>query len=103
MTVKITKEGDTAILSFKDLKSRQLDLTNVKQIQNRVAQIASRNIRLDFHNVDYIDSSIIGFIVETFNAIRNKNGCFKIIRVNKNIFEILEMTNLTKFLEIERA
>lgn len=103
MTVKITRQGDTAIISFKDLKSRQLDLTNVKQIQNRVKQISSGNILLDFHNIDYIDSSIIGFIVETFNSIRNRNGSFKITRVNKNIFEILEMTNLTKFLEIERA
>ncbi|MDD5066320.1 MAG: STAS domain-containing protein [bacterium] len=103
MTIKLIKKEDTTTIQFKDLKSRQLDLTNIKTIQNKVKGITSRNILLDFHNVDYIDSSIIGFIVETFNIFRNNGGQFKIIRVNKNIFEILEMTNLTKFLEIERT
>ena len=77
----------------------------MKKIKTKFKTILSGknfNIVLDFYNIEYIDSSIIGCIVDFFNELRNNKGSLKLINVGKNIFEILEMTNLTRFLDISQ-
>ncbi len=103
MNVKINHENNTDNILFKDLKSKQLDLTSVKFLRNKFKNIVLKNIALDFYNIEYIDSAIVGFIVELFNEIKNHNGEFKIIPVHPTVYEILEMTHLTKYIKIERV
>ncbi|MBU1076150.1 MAG: STAS domain-containing protein [Spirochaetes bacterium] len=105
MKVKFKNEGSNIIVSFEDLINRQLDLSHVTDLRNRFKSTLAKKskiITLDFGAVDYIDSAIIGFIVDSFNLIRNNEGELKIINVNRNVFEIFEMINLTKFLDIRK-
>lgn len=105
MKIQQKKEGNSLLIKFSDLNDGQLDLTNIKLLRGKFKNILSgdnKNIILDFNTVEYIDSSVIGFIVDTYNEIRNKNGTVKLINIDKNIYETLEMINLVRFLDIER-
>ncbi len=103
MNIKVTHEDNNSIVSFVDLKSKQLDLSTIKTLRNKFKNLSLKNIIIDFHNIEYIDSAVIGFIVELFNEIRNNSGKFSIKNVNITVYEILEMTNLTKFIKIDRT
>ncbi len=105
MKIQQKKEGNSLLIKFSDLNDGQLDLTNIKLLRKKFKNILSgdeKNLILDFNTVEYIDSSVIGFIVDTYNVIRNKNGTVKLINIDKNIYETLEMINLVRFLDIER-
>lgn len=96
--------GISLLLKFTELKNGQLDMSNIKFLRKEFKEISLKkenNIILDFNNVEFIDSSVIGFIVDTYNNIRNKNGTMKLINIDKNIFEIFEMLNLSRFLDIK--
>ncbi len=105
--MKIQKKinNNKLLLKFTDLNDGQLDLTNVAILRKLFKKILLKdenNLILDFDNVEYIDSSIIGFIVDTYNDLRNKNRTMKLINIDNNIFETLEMINLIRFLDITR-
>lgn len=106
MIIKAKEEDNVTIISFSKLRNGQLDLSNtegLKKAFNKITTADSRkNVILNFQDIQYIDSSIIGCIVDLFNDIRNKGGALKLVNVSKNIFEILEMTNLSRFLDISR-
>lgn len=105
MKIKQKKEGKDLVVTFDDLANNQLDLTSVTKLRKKFKMILGENFQhliINFEYVDYIDSAIIGFIVDIFNTIRNKKAGLKMINVNKNVYEILELINLTKFLEITK-
>ena len=105
MKVRYKNEKSQMIVMFEDLVNRQLDLSHVTELRKRFHAILAKRsdkVTIDFSTVDYIDSAIIGFIVDTFNLIRNKKGELSIINVNRNVYEIFEMINLTKFLDIKK-
>ncbi len=105
MKIQQKKQGNYLIIKFTNLKAGQLDLSNINLLRNRFKNISFKNVYniiLDFDEVEYMDSSIIGFIVDTYNDIRNNNGTMKLKNINKNIYEIFEMINLSRFLDIER-
>jgi len=104
MKIQQKKEGNSLIIKFTSLNNGQLDLSNISQLKswfNNIDLDNVFNIILDFDEVEYMDSFIICFIVDTFNDIRNKNRTMKLINISKNIYEIFEMINLSKFLDIK--
>lgn len=105
MKITYKKNGNSLIISFEDLINKQLDLSNVTELRKKFKRVLlnkAKSYIMDFNTVDYVDSAVIGFIVDSFNTIRNKNSELKIINVNRNVYEIFEMINLTKFLEIKK-
>ncbi len=105
MKIQQKKEGDHLLIKFTNLKAGQLDLSNITLLRSRFKNISLKNVYnivLDFNEVEYMDSSIIGLVVDTYNDIRSNNGTMKLINIDKNIYEVFEMINLSKFLDIER-
>ncbi len=103
MRIKEQKKNDFTIITITEVKNGQLDISNIKQLRqrfNRVVEKGKRKIAIDLKQVKYIDSSTIGFFVDAFNLLRNSNGNFALLNVDEKIIEILDMTNLTKFLPI---
>lgn len=96
------KEGFTIIL-ITGIDNGQLDISNLKQLKQKFFRLVEKKIdkiAINLKDVKYIDSSTVGFFVDAFNVLRNSNGKFALLNVDKKIIEILDMTNLTKFLPI---
>ena len=105
MKLKQKKDGNNLIINFEELNNKQLDLSHITELRTKFKKIIIKDVDkfiLDFITVDYIDSAVIGFIVDMFNTIRADKKNFQLINVNRNVFEILDMINLTKFLDIRK-
>jgi len=58
---------------------------------------------IDFKNLDFIDSSGIGFIIGRYKVIRKRNGVIEIINAGKKVRKILDMSGIGKIIDIKTA
>jgi len=87
--VKIDGELDLSVASnFRSELDRNLD---IKQ---------ARHLILDFSNVDFIDSSGLGVILGRYKRLAEVGGSVQICGVNDQIGKILELSGLSRIMEI---
>ena len=65
-----------------------------------VAAAAVRDIILNLHEVDYIDSTGLGALVVCFTMLRKLGGRLKLENLNRRNIELLVFTKLTTVFEI---
>lgn len=53
---------------------------------------------LDMSKLDYIDSAGIYALLQCYTRVKEKKGYLKLLKVNKNILEILSSIGVTKIL-----
>ena len=100
MKIETLRKGKYLILSPLNVSKGQLDLTNIKMLKTRLEAVLpaeEQHVLLDMEKITYIDSSVIGYLVDLLNRFRTKTGSFGMIAINPKIQNILELANLTKF------
>jgi len=106
MKIALKRHNDFLIIKILELSNRQLDLTNLKTLKKKLLDSIPKNekhIILDLENISYIDSSVIGLFVDLFNNYRNNQGSFGLLHINDKVYKILELVNLTKFIQIYKS
>ena len=58
-------------------------------------------ILLNLASVRHIDSAGVGELMSCFTSIRNKGGHLKLMNLNKNVHNLLQITKLCTIFEIE--
>ena len=100
MTKRI-KDG-VEILAIKG----ELDLGNVavvKTIIDREISAGKINLVIDMLELEYIDSSGIGVIINTMNKIRALKGRFVLMNLRDSVLRIFSLTKLTAFFTIIKS
>jgi len=59
------------------------------------------NILLNLAAVRHIDSAGVGELMSCFTSIRNQGGHLKLMNLNKNVHNLLQITKLYTIFEIE--
>ena len=80
-----------------------LDATNVDHVVDGVFELLNQGtIRIiaDFSNLRYVNSTGLGILLHFSKTAKEKGGCFKIIHVNENVYEIIEIIGTTTLLEL---
>jgi len=106
MKITLKRHNDFLIIKILELPNMQLDLTNIKIFKKKLIDSIpkkEKHIILDLENISYIDSSIIGLFVDLFNNYRNNQGTFGLLHINDKVYKILELVNLTKFIQIYKS
>ena len=62
----------------------------------------SEKIILNLGEVQYIDSSGVGELVNTHTTVRNQGGQLRLINLNQRVSNLLEMTRLVAVFDIAR-
>jgi len=58
-------------------------------------------ILVDFNNVDYVDSTGIGFLIGIYTSIKkNPSGRFALANASRRVREVLELTRLAEVIQI---
>lgn len=98
--MEIVKNLDGSHLKV-SLKGR-LDAVTAIQLDKDVTKSLSniKNLTLDFTKLDYIASAGLRILLK-LQKIMNLQGEMKIINVNRDVREVLEMTGFSRLLTIE--
>ena len=85
----------------------ELVVSEVDKLRNEVRDIIGRNIYkiiLDMSEIDFIDSSGIGLLVEILKTLNKYNGGqLKLVNLNRQVKEILRKIQLYSIFEIHSS
>lgn len=82
----------------------QLDLYKCPELKTKVKNIIEEGYRYficDMSNLNYIDSSGIGTLIQISNWVKNRNGLIVFTNVQGNVEKIFELTRLNEFFVIK--
>jgi len=85
---------DHKILEEKDIKALQESLMSV------IEQAERMNLILDFGNVRFLSSAVLGLLIRISKRIYEREGQLRLCRINPKIYEIFKITRLTKTFDI---
>ena len=94
--------GNATIVSFADEKI--LEERDIKTLQESIMSIIEQaeriNLILDFGNVRFLSSAVLGLLIRISKRIYEHDGQLRLCNIDPKIFEIFKITRLTKTFDI---
>jgi len=90
----ITTFTDEKILEEKDIQALQESIMSVIEQAGRI------NLILDFCNVRYLSSAVLGLLLRISKKVYECDGQLRLCNINPRIYEIFKITRLTKIFDI---
>ena len=90
----ITTFTDEKILEEKDIKALQESIMSVIEQGGRI------NLILDFCNVRFLSSAVLGLLIRLSKRIYESDGQLRLCNINPRIYEVFKITRLTKIFDI---
>jgi len=82
------------ILEEKDINSLQESIMSVIEQTERI------NLILDFSNVKFLSSAVLGLLIRISKRIYEHDGRLRLCNIDPKIYEIFKITRLTKTFDI---
>ena len=82
------------ILEEKDIQMLQEAIMSVIEQTERITLV------LDFCNVKFLSSAVLGLLIRVSKKIYERDGRLKLCNINPKIYEIFKITRLTKIFDI---
>lgn len=74
--------------------------TQLRDLIHVLSGTGHKKFLLNLAGVDYVDSSGMGELVRSFSTVRQRGGEMKLVRLNKRVADLLQMTRLNTLFEI---
>lgn len=98
MNVVIRENGQELLVKFSGDLDHHTAIDARRKIERKYQNSDLKNIIMDFQNLDFIDSSGIGFIIGRYKTAKAKDGKIKIQNANNKVKRILNMSGITKII-----
>jgi len=85
---------DEKILEENDIRALQESIMSV------IEQAELINLVLDFQNVRFLSSAVLGLLIRISKKVYERNGQLRLCNINPKIHEIFKITRLTKIFDI---
>ena len=100
--INVEYTANATIVSFTDEKI--LEETDIKALQESIMSIVEQaeriNLILDFGNVRFLSSAVLGLLIQISKRIYERDGQLRLCNINPKIYEIFKITRLTKTFDI---
>lgn len=96
--------GDVTVVNFTDRKI--LDDQTIQaigeQLYSLVDEVGRRKILLNFANVEYLTSAVLGKLIALNNKLKAVGGRLILCNIDPQIYEVFEITKLNKVFSIHQ-
>ena len=100
--ISVEYAGDATIVTFTDEKI--LEERDIKALQDSIMSVIEQarrlNLILDFGNVRFLSSAVLGLLIRISKRIYERDGSLRLCNINPKIYEIFKITRLTKTFDI---
>ena len=86
--------ADERILEEEDIRAIQTSIMAV------IGQAEHINLIVDFRNVQFLSSAVLGLLIRVSKRIYEQEGQLRLCNINSKIHEIFKVTRLTKIFDI---
>jgi len=100
--ISVEYAGNATIMSFTDEKIlEEKDIIALQESIMSVIEQAERiNLILDFGNVRFLSSAVLGLLIRISRRIYERDSQLRLCNINPKIYEIFKITRLTKTFDI---
>ena len=85
---------DEKILEEKDVQALRESIMSVIEQAERI------NLILDFCNVRFLSSAVLGLLIRVSRKVYERDGQLRLCNINPKIYEVFKITRLTKIFDI---
>ena len=104
MTVDFETAGDILILRLRGRFATGQDTSYLRTKAEEIKSSGKYKVLMDFHDVSYIDSTGIGFLIGIYTSVRKlPDGHFVITCPNQRVREVLDLTRLSRVIPCYEA
>ena len=100
--ISVEYSGKATIVTFTNEKI--LEQNDIQNLQDSIIPIIEQaneiNLVLDFQNVQFLSSSVLGLLLRISKKVYERDGRLKLCSINRKIYEIFKITRLNKIFEI---
>ena len=100
--ISVEHVDDATIVSFTD--ENILDGRDVEAVEGAVMSVVGQADRikliLDFGNVEFLSSAVLGFLIRVSKKVCEGGGQLGFCSINPRVYEIFKITSLTKVFDI---
>jgi anti-sigma B factor antagonist len=101
-SITVNYAGNATIIGFTDQKI--LEEKDIKALQESIMSVIEQaeqiNLILDFGNVRFLSSAVLGLLIRVSKRIYDRDGQLGLCNINPKIYEIFKITRLTKTFDI---
>lgn len=101
--ISVQYAENATIVSFVDEKIlEEMDIRALQESIMSVIESASGgiNLVLDFSNVRFLSSAVLGLLIRVLKRICEQEGQLKLCNINPKIYEVFKITRLNKTFDI---
>jgi len=102
--ISVEYAGNATIVTFTDDKI--LEETDIQSLQDSIMSIVEQaeniNLILDFSNVRFLSSAVLGLLIRVSKRTYEHDGQLRLCNINPKIYEIFKITRLNKVFDIYR-
>ncbi|MHC4153986.1 MAG: STAS domain-containing protein [Planctomycetota bacterium] len=88
--------ADERILAEEDIQALREAIMSIIEQAGRISMI------LDFRNVRFLSSAVLGLLIRVSKKIYESGGVLKLCNIDKKILEVFRITRLNKIFDIHR-
>jgi anti-sigma B factor antagonist len=100
--ISVENSANNTIITFTSEKI--LEETEIVALEHSILPIIEQvkvpNIILNFENVKFLSSAVLGLLIRISKKVYQRNGQLKLCCINAKIFEIFKITRLDRVFEI---
>ncbi len=101
MLVEFDNQGDVCVLRLHGRFATGQDSAYLRSKTEEIKSSGCTKVLADFSQVDYIDSTGIGFLIGIYSSVlKTANGQFVLASLNRRVREVLELTRLANIMSI---
>jgi anti-anti-sigma factor len=101
MLVEFEFRGDLCLLRLHGRFATGQDSAYLRNRTEEIKKSGSSKVLADFSQVDYIDSTGMGFLIGIYTSVmKTPNGRFVLCNLNRRVREVLELTRLANVMSI---
>jgi len=100
--ISVEYAENATIIAFTDEKI--LEENDIKALQESIMSVIEDskaiNLILDFGNVRYLSSAVLGLLIRISKKVYESNGRLKLCSISSKIYEIFKITRLIRIFDI---
>ena len=102
--IKVEYGFDKTFITFND--ESILEEHQIKKLEDAIITVIKKNkdgeLILNFCNVQFMSSSLLGLLVKIHKKLCELNSHLKLININPTIYKVFKITQLTKVFDISQ-
>ena len=100
--ISVEYSDNATVVSFVDEKIlEEMDIRALQEtIMSVIEQSKGINLILDFGNVRFLSSAVLGLLIRISKRVYEQDGRLRLCSINPKIYEVFKITRLTQTFDI---